>query len=106
MIVNKVSFLQLCLILVVLSCASCGPARTVVEGEELTGTIIVVGNHPFESLAVELENGTVVRLTADEELQRQLFSYQGKKVSIDCSGVVETEGMLKTSVKKFTLLSQ
>ena len=105
-IVNTISFLRLCLISMTVVFSSCATTQQGTEEQEIKGTIIVVGNHPFESLAVEQENGTIIRLDAGEEIERQLFACQGKRVSLICSGVVRSEGFLKSFVKKFKLLSQ
>jgi hypothetical protein len=63
--------LLLCLLLVI------------VGGRKLSGTVYVVGNEPFTSVAVECSNGTMYRIKTTKELEKRLRGLQGKKVELE-----------------------
>jgi len=76
--------------------AACTGERETTKGT-ITGTIYVIGNEPFTSLAVEDSHGKMLRLSASKEQQQQLKDLQGKKVEVRYSRIDTTaEGITLT----------
>lgn len=56
------------------ACASSG---------KIVGTIYVIGNEPFTSVAIEDAGGKMYRIAASKELEQRLRGLQGKKVEVE-----------------------
>ena len=67
------------LVYLLLACAS---------GGTLSGTVYVIGNEPFTSVAVEAPNGTMYRIVTSKELEKRLRTLQGKKVELEYTKLV------------------
>ena len=69
------------------------------------GTVYVIGNEPFTSLAVELPDWKMYRLSTTKEIRQQLLAIQGKKVEVQYSKIDSTAEGLTLSVKAIKELS-
>jgi len=59
--------------------------------ESVEGTVCVIGNEPFTSLALQVDSSTVYKLTGEEEALKELTVNQGRKVKICFSEIDSTE---------------
>ena len=90
--------------LLLLAVESCGWRGAERNRTERTGIVAVIGNSPFESIALMQEDGTMLRLRSTQELQKQLLALQGKKVSVVCSEPREEEKMETSEVFEFSIV--
>lgn len=61
-----------------------------VGGGKISGTVYVIGNEPFTSVAVECPNGKMFRITTTKELEKRLRGLQGKKVELQYTKLVRS----------------
>jgi hypothetical protein len=69
------------------------------------GTVYVIGNEPFTSIAVEDSQGKMLRLSTSKEVQQQLLGLQGRKVEVHYSRIDTTAEGITLSVDKFKEIS-
>jgi hypothetical protein len=84
--------------------STCTGHKETIKGT-IQGTIYVIGNEPFTSLAVEDPQGKMLRLSASEEVREQLLKLQGRKVEVQYSKIDTTAEGIALSVDKFRELS-
>jgi hypothetical protein len=92
------------LLSVVLVGVNCAGEKETVKGT-IQGTIYVVGNEPFTSLAVEDSQGKMLRLSVSKEVRQQLLGLQGRKVEVRYSKIDTTADGITLSVDKFREIS-
>jgi hypothetical protein len=85
-----------CLALLALACAA---QRGAIEG-----SVVVVGNEPFTSVAIRTSEGTVYRVSASRALERRLRRAQGMKIIAEYTQIDSTVEGLKMVVTKFKTL--
>ncbi len=51
----------------------------------MIGSIYVIGNEPFTSLAIEGPEGKMYRISASKKIEQRLRGLQGKKVEVEYS---------------------
>jgi hypothetical protein len=68
---------------VAVSC--CGGKTATDETAALTGTVVIIGNEPFTSPAVQLPDGGILRVICTKETETQLRAIQGKRVRLQVS---------------------
>jgi len=85
-----------CLALLALACAA---QRGAIEG-----SVVVVGNEPFTSVAIQTSEGTVYRVSASRGLERRLRQVQGMKIIAEYTQIDSTAEGLKIVVTKFKTL--
>ncbi|MDD8017020.1 MAG: hypothetical protein PHP42_01480 [Bacteroidota bacterium] len=77
--------------ILLLECGTSGGGN--IKEQTLEGTIVVVGNAPFEYLALQTEKGQVYRLEYSKEIEQTLSTHQGRKVLLHIQWVQhDTEG--------------
>jgi hypothetical protein len=94
------------LLLSVVYISACGVWKSGEKAETITGTIEMVGNHPFEYLVVRQEDGTAVKVHASATVLQQLRFHQGEKIIITCSPIYDTEGERTADVYEYKFLHQ
>ncbi|MCU0411742.1 MAG: hypothetical protein MUF82_04330 [Bacteroidetes bacterium] len=62
--------------------SSCSASRADGAPIDTKGRVVVIGNEPFTSVAVEALDGTVYRLEADAAVLQKLRSIQGKIIQV------------------------
>ena len=90
--------------LLLIAVESCGWRGAESIRIERTGIVTVIGNSPFESIALFQEDGTMLRLRGTKELQRKLIALQGTKISVVCSEPREEEKMETSEVFEFSVV--
>jgi hypothetical protein len=86
----------LILVVVALFCAACTGERKTTKGM-ITGTIYVIGNEPFTTLAIENSQGKMCRLATSAEIRQRLLALQGRRVELKYSTIDTTaEGVMLT----------
>ena len=78
MIKHMLSFL---LALTVVSC--CGGQTARDETPSFMGTVVIIGNEPFTSPALQTADGVIYRLSCAKDMEVQLRGVQGKRVRLD-----------------------
>jgi hypothetical protein len=68
---------------VAVSC--CGGAHATDDAAAVTGTVVIIGNEPFTSPAVQLPDGGILRIICAKETETQLRAIQGKRVRLQVS---------------------
>jgi NAD(P)H-dependent FMN reductase len=71
------------LALVMMSCCAGRQAQT--GPGAITGIIVIIGNEPFTTPALQVADGTIHRLTCSKQLEQTLRSVQGKRVRVAVS---------------------
>ncbi len=71
-----------CLMFLAVLVIGCSAARADGAPIETKGRIVVIGNEPFTSVAVEALDGTVYRLEAEAAVLQKLRLMQGKIIQI------------------------
>lgn len=67
--------------LMLLACASSG---------KVVGTIYIMGNEPFTSVALETPEGKVYRVSTTKELEQRLRGLQGRKVELEFTKIARS----------------
>jgi hypothetical protein len=80
--------------------AKCSGEKEATKGT-IQGTIYVIGNEPFTSLAMEVSEGRMYRLSASAETRHRLLALQGRKVMVEYSKIDTTAEGITLSVDKF-----
>jgi hypothetical protein len=88
------------LLTVAVICARCSGEKEATKGM-IQGTIYVIGNEPFTSLAVEVLEGRMYRLSTSTETRYRLLALQGRKVMVEYSRIDTTAEGITLSVDKF-----
>jgi hypothetical protein len=78
----------------------------IVGDRKLSGTVYVVGNEPFTSVAVECSNGKMYRIKTTKELEKRLRTLQGKKVELQYTKLVRAGDTQTITVSVVTELQQ
>jgi hypothetical protein len=91
-----VAFLP-CLAVLALACAA---QRATIEG-----SIIVVGNEPFTSVAIQTSKGAVYRVSAPPRLEQRLRQVQGMKILAEYSRIDSTAEGMRIVITKFQTLA-
>ena len=73
---------------------------------KLSGTVYVVGNEPFTSMAIECSNGKMYRIKTTKELEKRLRGLQGKKVEVQYTKLVRTADAQTITVSVIKELQQ
>jgi hypothetical protein len=68
------------LALLVMSC--CAGRQTQEDRGSAVGTVVIIGNEPFTSPALQMADGTIHRLVCSKELEQTLRGVQGKRVRV------------------------
>jgi hypothetical protein len=79
---------------------SCAGEKEATKGT-IQGTIYVIGNEPFTSLAVQDSEGRMYRLSTSTETRQRLLALQGRKVIVEYSKIDTTAEGITLSVDKF-----
>lgn len=79
---------------------TCAGEKEAAKGT-IQGTIYVIGNEPFTSLAVEVSEGRMYRLSTSTETRQRLLALQGRKVMVEYSRIDTTAEGITLSVDKF-----
>jgi len=87
-----------CLALLGLACAT---QRATIEG-----AVVVVGNEPFTSVAIQTSSGSIYRVAAPPDLERRLRGVQGMKILAEYSAMDSTAEGMKIIVTKFKMLER
>jgi hypothetical protein len=87
-----------CLALIALACAA--------QGATVEGSVIVVGNEPFTSVAIQTADGMVYRVSASRDLERRLRQVQGRKIVAEYSQMDSTAEGVKIILTNFKALTQ
>ncbi len=67
---------------------SCCGGSNLADGQKaVTGRVVIIGNEPFTSPAVQLPDGGILRVVCAKEMEAQLRAVQGKRVRLDVSRV-------------------
>jgi hypothetical protein len=82
----------------------CSSHRETIRGT-IQGTVFVVGNEPFTTLAVEVSQGRVYRIATSADIQQRLLALQGKKVEVQYSRVDSTAEGITLHVEGFQEVS-
>ena len=93
--------LYLILLIVPFLGAQCTSQRETLKGT-IKGTIYVIGNEPFTSLAVQPSDGKMYRISTTKDIHARLLKLQGKIVELEYSKVDTTKEGITFSVKQFT----
>ncbi len=93
------------LLSVVLVGVRCAGEKEAIKGTVM-GTIYVIGNEPFTSLAVQDSTGKMYRISTMKDVRERLLARQGKIVVLEYSRVDTTREGLTLSVKKFTEITR
>ncbi len=72
----------------------------------MAGTVQVIGNHPFEKLALFADNGSVFVIQASKPLYDEMMLLQGKKIVIQYSTMQRSEGRDVVNVVEFKTAPQ
>ena len=67
----------------------------------LEGTICMIGNEPFTSIAIQVDSVTVYKLDADQDVLKELSMNQGKVAKISYCKVDSSESPKKIKIKKY-----
>ena len=89
------------LLSVVLVGVTCAGEIETIKGT-LTGTIYVIGNEPFTSLALQDSTGKMYRISTMKDVRDRLLARQGRLVVLEYSKADTTREGITLSVKKFT----
>lgn len=92
------------LLLIPVLVLSCRTHKEAIRGT-VKGTVYVIGNEPFTSLALEVSAGTVYRLSASLEARQNLLALQGRKVEVLYSKIDTTAEGITISVDEFREIS-
>jgi hypothetical protein len=79
---------------------TCAGEKEATKGT-IQGTIFVIGNEPFTSLAVEVSEGRMYRLSTSTETRQRLLALQGRKVIVEYSKIDTTAEGITLSVDRF-----
>lgn len=90
--------------LLLIAVESCGWRGAEQDRIERTGVVTVIGNSPFESVALLQEDGSMLRLRSTKELRKKLLAMQGAKISVVCSVPQEAEHMQTSEVYEFSVV--
>jgi hypothetical protein len=71
----------------------------------IQGTVFVVGNEPFTTLAVEVSQGKMYRIASSADIRQHLLALQGKKVELQYSSVDTTAEGIMLQVERFQEVS-
>jgi len=82
---------------------SCAGEKEAIKGT-VKGTIYVIGNEPFTSLAVESE-GKMYRISASKEIQSTLLKLQGKVIEVGYTRIDSVLGGITLTVTSFRQIS-
>ncbi len=89
------------LALAMMSC--CSVRQTQEDPGALVGIVVIIGNEPFTTPALQTADGSVRRLSCSKELERMLRSVQGKRVRLSGSpGAGPAQEMHVTEVTVLT----
>jgi len=80
---------------------ACAAQRATIEG-----AVVVVGNEPFTSVAIQTTSGTVYRIAAPPALERRLRQVQGMKILAEYSRMDSTAEGIKIIITKFKMLER
>ena len=103
---NKVSLQKIAFFILALSVSSCFLWRTVPAQRSMTGTMQVIGNHPFEKLALYTENGSVLVIRAPKQLCDEMMQLQGRTIVVQYTSLQHTDGMDEIHVVEFKTIDQ
>lgn len=90
----------LILFLILLTALGCAGKKETVKGT-VRGTIYVIGNEPFTSLAIQDSSGQMYRISASKEIEDKLLARQGKMVELEYSGIDTTYEGVTLSIKAY-----
>lgn len=90
----------LILFVMLLAAPGCAGEKETVKGT-VRGTIYVIGNEPFTSLAIQDSLGTMYRISASKEIQDKLLARQGKMVELEYSRIDTNYEGVTLSIKAF-----
>lgn len=103
---NKVFLRNICFFVLAVLVNSClhGQQDTVYHG--MKGTIQVIGNHPFEKLALSMEDGSVFVIRTPKQLRDKMMMIQGRMVIVRYTTVERIDGMNEIHVVEFKRVDQ
>ena len=98
---NKVSLRKISFFILAALLSSCFLWRTDPAPQSMTGTVQVIGNHPFEKLALFTENGYVVVIHAPKQLCDEMMQLQGRTIIVRYTTIQHSDGMDELNVVEF-----
>jgi uncharacterized protein YcfL len=84
--------------------SGCSSHKATIRGT-IQGTVFVVGNEPFTTLAVEVSQGKMYRIATSADIRQRLLTLQGKKVEVQYSRVDTTAEGITLHVERFQEVS-
>jgi len=105
-IMSKSAFREILFFTLILPFASCFLWQQNSEQATATGTIQVIGNHPFEKLALFKEDGTVLVINASKKNFNEMMAVQGSKVILWYTDLQHSDEMDEVNVTSFKIISQ
>jgi uncharacterized protein YcfL len=82
----------------------CSSHKETIRGT-VQGTVFVVGNEPFTTLAVEVSQGKMYRIATSTDVRQHLLALQGKKVEVQYSRIDTLADGITLQVEKFREVS-
>jgi uncharacterized protein YcfL len=82
----------------------CSSHKATIRGT-IQGTIFVVGNEPFTTLAVEVSQGKMYRIATSADIRERLLALQGKKVEVQYSRIDTTAEGITLQAERFQEVS-
>ena len=103
---NKDFLPEICFFTLAVLLSSCILWRPGPAPQSMAGTIQVIGNHPFEKLALYTEDGSTFVIRASKQLCDEMMLLQGRTIIVQYTTIQRSDGMDEMNVVEFKTVHQ